>query len=473
MVESLYSILFDRINYERTPPKTGDNVFKLESMRALLARLGNPHHKVRAIHVAGTKGKGSTSTMIASILARSGFRVGLYTSPHLECISERFSINGKRISQELLSSYVHRLLPHVEAIDTAALSSESTLHRPTFFEITTALAFWYFAEQQTDIVVLEVGMGGRLDSTNVCEPLLTLITSISFDHMAQLGNTLAAIASEKAGIVKAGVPMICGVQDTEPKQVIESKCRDSNAPLFLLGRDFGIEPITDGPRQTQLPTFSDSPEFHFESTKPYHYQLRDLKLSFAGKHQLLNAALAIQAAVAMRRFGTVIPEEAIRAGLREAHISARIEQVRSTPLIVLDVGHNEAAIKALIETIQGHFTNSDSNENRKRWLVFASSRDKEVDKMLGMLLPHFDQVILTRFVGNPRAVTASDLANRARNLQLSSSLPLPQLHEADSPELAVAILKRELQADDFCCITGSTFIAGEMRPLLDHAFPKN
>ena len=231
--------LLGRIDHERTssiPYQARE--FRLDRMRDLLARLGNPHDKLRIVHVAGTKGKGSTSAMIAAALSACGYKTGLYTSPHLERVEERVRVNLIPCDSEAFASLVERMRPVVEQMDAEYRVANPFEPGPTYFEITTAIALLHFADEQTDFAVLEVGLGGRLDSTNVCTPLVSVITSISYDHMEQLGATLALIAAEKAGIIKPGVPVVSGVIDNEPRQAIVEAARRNGCPLTELSADF-------------------------------------------------------------------------------------------------------------------------------------------------------------------------------------------------------------------------------------------
>ena len=249
--QSASDFLFGRINYERTPGVPyRSRRFKLHRMRQLAARLGHPEQAFPAIHIAGTKGKGSTAAMVASVLAAAGYRIGLYTSPHLYRLEERFVVDGRPCDEETIISLLARLQPIVLELDEQA-RQQGDPQGPTYFEITTAAALVHFRDQQVDAAVLEVGLGGRLDSTNICLPVVTAITSISFDHTRQLGTTLAAIAREKAGIIKPGIPLITGVTQPEPFGVIEQIARDHDAELLALGRDFDFDYL---PHLPAIPT---------------------------------------------------------------------------------------------------------------------------------------------------------------------------------------------------------------------------
>ncbi|HIA19241.1 MAG TPA: bifunctional folylpolyglutamate synthase/dihydrofolate synthase, partial [Planctomycetaceae bacterium] len=242
---NVLDFLYGRIDYERkdTPQRTKG--FKLDRMRELLRRLGNPQDSLPIIHIAGTKGKGSTAHMIVAVLSAAGLRCGLYTSPHLETLEERFVINDTICTPAELIKLVDLVSPAVSDLDKLSETDKQSVGQPTFFEITTAMALLYFQRQNVDLAVLEVGLGGRLDSTNVCQPCVSVITSISFDHVDILGNTLRMIATEKAGIIKTGVPVICGVDQTEPKETIQRIAADLDAPLWNIHDDFHfLQPAT-------------------------------------------------------------------------------------------------------------------------------------------------------------------------------------------------------------------------------------
>ncbi len=359
-------------------------------MHQLLAAMGNPHHGIPIVHVAGTKGKGSTSTMIAAMLTAAGQRTGLFTSPHLERLEERIAVDGQSCSPDELVALVERLRPAVDRMDREAAQHQEECG-PTYFELTTVMALLYFAERRTQAAVLEVGLGGRLDSTNVCLPEVSVITSISFDHMRQLGNTLAAIAYEKAGIVKPGVPVVTGVTQPEPLAVIERVCAERASPLMRLGRDFDFtyRPpyLVDHYRGFGCLDFVD----HAAPSGAY----QDLQLGMLGRHQAVNAAVALAAINRLRTRGWDIGEQAVRTGLATAQSPARVEVVRRQPTVIVDAAHNEASVAALLQTLEESFS------PRRRMLIFATTLDKSVREMMALLLPRFDQVLLTRYRNNP------------------------------------------------------------------------
>lgn len=447
---SALAFLLDRINYERTG-RIPTTALRLDRMRELVRRLGNPHLRVPVVHVAGTKGKGSTATMIAAILLAAGYRTGLYTSPHLERIEERFVIDGAACSPQAFVDLTRSVEPVLRELDAEATTAD--IRMPTFFEITTAMAFVYFAKQPVDIAVLEVGLGGRLDSTNVCQPLVSVITSISFDHTKQLGNTLAAIAREKAGIIKPGVPVVSGVIDDEPRQVIAGIAAERGAEVRQFKLDFDAK-IRAEHNSSQL----DGSTIDFrESMGGQTRWFAGLQVRLPGEHQAANAATAVATAKMLARKGWKIPETAIRVALAEVRCPARIEVVRREPTVIVDTAHNVASIEALCRTLHG-------SPARPRVLVFASSKDKDVRGMLRLLLPEFDEVVLTRYVNNPRSRSPEKLNELATEELRSLALKTPpRIHHAMEP-LAAWRLAEELAGNDgLVCITGSFFLAAELR----------
>ncbi len=447
---SALEFLLGRVNFERTvavPYHT--SAFKLDRMRRLLALVGDPHLGLAAVHIAGTKGKGSTAAMIAAVLQAAGMRTGLYTSPHLSAIEERIAIGGQPCSQDEFASLAAELEAAVEKLPLFGTAKESS--GPTFFEVTTAMAFLHFARRNVDCAVLEVGLGGRLDSTTVCQPSVSIITSISFDHTRQLGNTLAAIAGEKAGIIKPGVPVISGVVNDEPREVIRRAACDAGAPLFERGIDFDFVRPTAASVGQAL------------DYREAGYELRGVALGMLGDHQAANASLAIASVRKLAGQGWAIDEAALRSGLSAAKVPARIELIRERPVVILDVAHNVASIEALLGVLAERFA------ARRRVLIFASSKDKDTAGMLRLLLPRFDEVVLTRYIENPRAVEIDQLERLAAGLLGASGSNgdlLPTIHAAQSPGEAWRIAQRLAGPDDLICITGSFFLAAELRPVV-------
>ncbi|TXT36329.1 MAG: bifunctional folylpolyglutamate synthase/dihydrofolate synthase, partial [Planctomycetota bacterium] len=380
--EQAIGFLFERTNFERTPA-SGNQDFKIGRMRRLLELLGNPQERLPSIHIAGTKGKGSTAIMLAEILSAAGVRTGLYTSPHVEAFEERMQVAGQRPTPDQIIDLVRRAQVAVQQCESAAAPFS-----PTFFELTTAIAWLFFEQQRAEVVVLEVGLGGRLDSTNVCSPIACVLTTISRDHTQLLGSTLAQIAREKAGIVKPRVPVISGVQSREAHEIIVEVCRDQQAELWQLGAEFRYE-------HTPLVRSSSAGErFDFEAncfgsvtvTTPMT-QWSAMPLTLAGEHQAHNAAVALAAIDKLRQLGWKISPEAAQTGLSRVRWPMRIEVVSQRPTVIVDAGHNWESISALGRTIEESFSKpSSSSPPARRVLIFAATKDKDVVGMVRQLL---------------------------------------------------------------------------------------
>lgn len=332
----------------------------LENVRRLLTFLGNPQQKWAAIHIAGTNGKGSTAAIIYSILQEAGYRTGLYTSPHLVDFSERIRINEKFIDWSTIADY------------TREMESEIKKNNATFFEATTAIAFRYFAEQEVDVGIIETGMGGRLDATNLTDPLVTVITSVGFDHMQYLGESLREIAREKAGIIKTGIPCVTNNSDLEVLEELRITCRQKNSPLSVINFQDHIEIIEESLNGSR-----------FNIRLP-ELQLYNLDISLAGRHQILNAALAV---LAVNKAGSLNASEInIRHGLEKAHWPGRLQIITSRPLTLLDVAHNPDGFLKIFSFL------SEKLAGRPIWAIVGLSRDKDYVKIADILLKHTDRI---------------------------------------------------------------------------------
>ena len=441
--------LYDRIDYERIPDipyKVRD--FRLDRMRDLLNRAGNPQDRVRIVHVAGTKGKGSTAKMIQAVLSAAGHRTGTFTSPHLYRIEERMAVDGQPCSSDELIELVDLLRPIVAEMDQLVGQGHPSQTGPTYFEITTAMALLHFARRNANFAVLEVGLGGRLDSTNVCRPEISVITSISLDHTKQLGDTLESIAAEKAGIIKPGVPVVSGVTDSGPLEVIREACRQQDCRLIELGEDFDFQyrPPTGLERAAALGALDFA--YHLPGRETAY---RDIPLSLLGRHQAANAAVAIAAIAQLQSVGSTIGPEAIHGGLSELSWPARVEVMARRPAVVVDAAHNAASVGALVDTLDASFS------VRRRLLIFATTLEKDISGMLDQALPRFDEVLFTRYLNNPRAIPPEELAALAKSLTGRSYSVFSR------PADAWASVCRQSGPEDLICVAGSFFIAAEMR----------
>ncbi|MCU0958740.1 MAG: bifunctional folylpolyglutamate synthase/dihydrofolate synthase [Pirellulaceae bacterium] len=466
--ESATAFLFGRINYERTrrvPYRS--RRFKLDRMRQLAHRLGDPQRSFPAVHIAGTKGKGSTAVMMASVLSAAGYRTGLYTSPHLQRLEERFVVDGQPCDPAVLVDLLARIEPIVRDLDRRT-DDQGDSQAPTYFEITTAAALLYFRDRQVDVAVLEVGLGGRLDSTNICHPVVSAITTISFDHTHILGNTLAAIAREKAGIIRPLVPVVTGVSEPEPREVIERLAAEQRTTLQVLGRDFDFDyhpALAGGTAAGGDGHDVGSCLDYREGVGAERQVLERVSLRLLGRHQAVNASVALAMCGQLRRAGWRVDEAAIRRGLQRAACPARVEIVSRSPDVILDAAHNPASVAALLDTL------AERAHPGPRLLVFGTSADKDAAAMLAQLLPHFDHVVLTRYVNNPRGVEPRRLYEQARALQQQQGSSRATLHQQADPESAWRLARTLISPAHLVCVTGSFFLAAEIRPFIAQRQP--
>lgn len=434
--------VFGRLNYERHPGMARSlQAFKLDRMVELLDKLGNPQRQVPTVHIAGSKGKGSTASMIASICEAAGYRVGLFTSPHLAEYEERFIVNGQKPKTEQIVSYVQQLRPIVELMDR-----DDSHGRVTFFEISTAIGWLHFLAEKVDLAVIEVGLGGRLDSTNVCHPLISVITSISRDHTRLLGDTLPEIAREKAGIIKPGVPVISGVSVPEAQKEITQVALQQNAPLYHAGTDFHVQSRS-----------VDGPLIHYDVDVEFQGRTHsNLCLGLPGQHQTTNAACAVVASLLLNQNGYSISEDQIRTGLARTRCPLRIEIVHQKPTVILDVAHNIASIQALSDVI----TNV---SDVPKVCVVSISQEKDAAEMLQILGAVFDHMILTAFQSNPRAISIPELEQLAAGTDC-------QVQTADEPRSAIKAAREIAGSTGMICATGSFFLVAEVQEIIAEVF---
>ena len=416
-------------DYERNPAaKYSSADFNLPRMEALLARLGNPHRASPVIHIAGTKGKGSTAALVASALSKAGYRVGLYTSPHLHTFRERMRIGQRFIGEDEVAALVARLRPEAEALNVQGMVGQVTT-----FELITALAFLFF-ERRVDVQVLEVGLGGRLDSTNVCQPEVCVITSLSYDHTQVLGRTLSEIAYEKAGILKTGAVAVTAPQAPEAMTVVEETARSKGVPLTVVGRDITWEML----RQDL-----DGQSVRIQGLRDSH----EVWLPLLGDHQVENAAVAVATLELAGRRGLTVPAAAVVAGFRDVSWPGRLQVLERKPLVIADGAHNPYSMACLRNALRNHIP------FRKAFVIMGISTDKDASGILREIAPLECKLIAVRS-RHPRAADPARIAAEARRLGMDAVSGL-------TVKDGLALARREARPDDLVCATGSLFVAAE------------
>jgi len=428
----------DTLNYLYGLQKYGIKL-GLENIKKLMDILNEPHKSFRSIHIAGTNGKGSTATMIASILKENGFMVGLYSSPHLVSFTERIRINDQPISES-------------EVIELASIIRERIAQKdikPTFFEFTTAMAFYYFAVKNIEWAVIETGMGGRLDATNVILPEISIITNIGLDHCEFLGWNISDITTEKAGIIKPGIPVITGSRSPGVLKQLSEIALNHNSQIHIYGRDFESYLILINEKQIT---------FDYNGYNSY----KNLLLSLTGRHQLYNASLAIRTCEVLKERGISISESSIYRGLLNLNLEGRFEWVSQTPPIIIDGAHNPQAASTLVDSIR------ELLPNKKIILIIGIMKDKDIRGILKPLIQIADSIILTK-PQYERAASSEDLMKEVINLQkeglgyLASSTKM-----TDTTAEAIELAKSQWQKDHIILITGSFYTIGEVKELLGY-----
>lgn len=390
----------------------------------LCEALGNPQHKFKTIHIAGTNGKGSSSHMIASVLQTSGYKTGLYTSPHLKEFTERIRINGREIEQEFVVGFVERIKPTIEKV------------KPSFFEITVVMAFDYFAHQQVDVAVIEVGLGGRLDSTNVITPVLSLITNISWDHMDLLGDTLEKIAFQKAGIIKPKIPVVISERQAEVERVFISKAEEDDSPIIFATDHFNVIRKADG--------------IYEVNHGKQHYSLT---LDLKGAYQTKNIAGVLASIKELRALGFDISDQQITNGLKEVMLRTglrgRWQTMGEYPLIICDTGHNEVGIREIVQQIA-------ETSYHHLHMVIGMVKDKDVSKVLNVLPKDATYYFCQASI--PRAMPAAELSLKAKSFGLCGEV-------YNNVNDAIRAAKENSSPDDFIFVGGSTFVVAEVHNL--------
>lgn len=416
--------------------------FNLGRMEKLAISLGNPHQGYPIIHVAGTKGKGSVAAMCASALQAAGYRVGFYTSPHLQDFNERIQVDGEPISHSDVVTLIDEMKPHIASIPEL-----------TTFEITTALGMMYFARREVTAAVFEVGLGGRLDATNIVHPVVSVITSISYDHTYVLGNTLAEIAGEKAGIIKENIPVVVAPQDDEAGQVIARIAAEKKAPLTQIGEHYRFSPQSYSLDGQSFSIWSQKPQHAASEIQSLGETTDQQSITFTipllGYHQVTNAATAYAALQTARLAGLEISEEDIRQGLAQVAWPGRFEVLRREPPVVLDSAHNRDSARKLRQTIDDYFP------GYPVILVFGASEDKDIQGMFAELLPRVESLIATQSI-HPRAIEPEKLVEFAQQFG-KPAYSIPRIEDALQEALTVG------QNGYLVLVTGSLFIVAGAR----------
>jgi dihydrofolate synthase / folylpolyglutamate synthase len=417
-------------NFRYSPEK-----FDLGRMVIFLEHLGNPHRQYPVIHVAGTKGKGSTAAMVASSLRAAGYKTGFYTSPHLQDFTERFQINGVPVSRADIIELVNLVRPYVD--------NQEGL---TWFEITTAIAFLLFARQGVNAAVIEVGLGGRLDATNTVDPLVSVITSLSMDHVAVLGDTIEKIAFEKAGIIKLGRPVVLAPQRVEARQVVEQIAADRGSVVVEVGRDYFYEPLqSDGPRSLDGQSFRVWPAGR-------ETEVQVLTIPLLGLHQVENAVTAYAALQVAREQGLSISDAAIESGFSSVVWPGRFEVLSREPLVIADSAHNRDSAHRLRQALEDYLPGVPVV------LLFGASEDKDVEGMFAELMPYIREVVATQSV-HPRALEAAKIVALAESHGRPGEAVLPV-------ERAVQAALQRAAGGAAVVAAGSLFLAAAVREMM-------
>lgn len=412
----------------------------LDRFSELCRRLGNPQDATRYVHIGGTNGKGSTTSMIANILKCAGYRVGGYYSPFVYDLRERVQLDGGMISREAFARLMNIIRPVAEEMEGTCFG------HPTEFEIKTALAFLYFAEQKVDFAALEVGLGGRLDTTNIITPLVSVVTNVTLDHMDRLGNTIREIAWEKAGIVKPGVPLVTAAREPEAIEVFEEVCRDRGSELrrVVLGETDAVYVVTSDRREASTSCEAEG-QLTVRGLGKVH---AGLKIRMSGKFQLANAATAVAAIEVLQELGIDVPEKAIAEGLETAYMPGRLEVLQTAPMLVIDAAHNLDGARQLADSIRKSF------EYDRLILVMGMVKGHSPENAVGFLAPLADEFIATS-PDSPRRRPASEIAEVARE-HCRNVREVEPVTEAVRQALQVA------KENDLVLVTGSFYTIGEV-----------
>jgi len=400
-------------------------IFGLTQVERILNAIGNPHREIQAIHIGGTNGKGSTAEMMGWILRKKGNRGGVYTSPHLIRFTERIKVNGKEIEEEEVAALAEWMKKEIEA---AGITPPFT-----FFDFTTAMALYYFKQKLVDLAVLEVGLGGRLDSTNVVDPLISIITNIAKDHEEYLGKSILKIAGEKTGIIKKGRPLITAATQPQVLRLFSKICKENGSPYFRVGKEFRYVRAEDG-------------DFDYEGL---NRKLWSIHLNLRGFHQVINATTALGAMEVLEDLGYRVSTDAMVDGLKEVDWPGRLEMVSFSPRVILDGAHNPAGALVLKESLEKEF------QYQRLILLIGIMKDKDIQSMLDLLAPLADHIILTKPHTDraaPPVLLKKALGQNGKKAEIAEDLK-----QAVERGLSLA------QKEDLLCITGSLYTVGEAR----------
>lgn len=406
----------------------------LERMEWMLEQLDHPERRLKTVHVGGTNGKGSTVTYMRTVLEESGYEVGTFTSPYIESFTERIAVNGKPINEEDIIALCNRVQPLVE------VASVSPLGSPTEFEVITVIALMYFGTIAfPDLVLMEVGLGGRLDSTNIIHPLVSVITNVGYDHTHILGSDLMQIAYEKAGIIKSGVPLVTTAEKEEVLMLLHETTKSKKTKIYRLNEEFSI-----------VEHRGDDEGEHFSFESPYR-KFGDLHIQMKGEHQVKNAGAALMALEYLRVFyGLHIEQDMVQRGLARAAWPGRFEQLNSNPPIIVDGAHNPEGVESLARTLQQHYAKA------KIHVIFSALGDKDIESMLKPLYPHIHAITFTTF-DFPRAISAENLFQRATFSRKSYD---------EDWRRAIETTIEQMGTNDLLLITGSLYFVSEVRHFL-------
>lgn len=416
----------DALNYLYGLEKFG-MLFGLENVKWLLSLIENPHSRLKTVHIAGTNGKGSVANMLSHILKEAGYTVGKYTSPHLVSFNERITVNEEKITENEVAELTEKIRKKIE--------KDSKKNLFTFFDFTTALAFDYFARKKTDISIIEVGLGGRLDSTNVIEPLISIITNISHDHTRQLGKNITDITKEKAGIIKNNTPVITGAQG-KSSNIIETTAKNIKSPVYKFNRDFSCKKIGD-----QMMSYAGIMK-----------NIDNLSINLMGDHQFINGSMALCAVEVLSSYGFSINESSIRKALAYIEWQGRLEVVHKKPTIILDGAHNYDSARILAEFFESHY------KDKKKILVFGVMKDKDCRKIIEKIVPFTDSIILTK-PATERAKSPYEMERYVKNAVITEDV-----------RSALINAKNIADKNSLILITGSFYTIGEAKIIIDDIF---